>query len=193
MKLLLASAVAAVSILATSTEANAATCQQLAEWIVSFRQEISTWETTENYGVAAGYINLMRSSQIDSYRSNLREYYARCAYYTPLPAAQPSSPPPFNNLISDTGKLKLQRNGYNLSYFFIGGSSQIKGYVNVFSSTDSKIVGSFQDTNGFGCRGNVTFQRVRAGRWISTWDLEPWKKGDKCDGATTRTMLSEKQ
>lgn len=185
------SAFSSTAVLTDVRKANAATCQQLAERIVSTGQSISSLYPTENQGVFAEYLNLARSYLMDSYRSDLSEYYARCAYYTPLPAVQPSSPPPFNNLISDSGRLKLQRNGHNLSYFYSVGGKTIQGYVNVFTGTGSKVRGTFKDSNGYGCKGEVVFEKVRSSRWISTWDLQPFKPGDKCDGTTTKTMLTE--
>jgi hypothetical protein len=186
------SAFSSTAVLTNAHKASAATCQQLAEQIVRDRQEMLSWDSTENYGVFTESINLVRSYLMETYRSRVSEYYARCAYYTPLPAVQPSSPPPFNNLISDSGRLKLQRNGHNLSYFYSAGGKTIQGYVNVFTATSSKVRGMFKDSNGYGCKGEVVFEKVRSSRWISTWDIQPFKPGDKCDGATTKTMLTER-
>jgi hypothetical protein len=99
---------------------------------------------------------------------------------------------PFENLISDSGRLKVQRTGANLSYSYFEGGRTVIGYVKLFSTTERKMIGKFKDTTGFGCQGEVIFEKLGATRWASTWDLIPFHPGDKCDAETSKLMLNER-
>jgi hypothetical protein len=101
---------------------------------------------------------------------------------------------PFENLLSDKGNLKIQRNETNLSYFsrYPQSNQLVKGYINIFYSSEIKILGTFKDINRYGCIGSFTLEKIRSGRWISIWEPKPYTAGDKCDEPVSKVMVSEK-